>query len=389
VHVPSVQEVQRAFQGKGPLPRTRLLEQLQRAGSAADQAELVITLATELQQRIERTPVDAVDLQFVSLLSGYTSAEPPRLSDGFLSHADSRVALSLLLGWLDRGHTPDWSQIERLTQHPDCDKVYGVRRAVITAAERSATPGAVEWLILTAEHTDGQLKYAAVVALTRVTGQPFGGSATKWRTWWDTARVDLPPGTLPPKPTATPPEIVWHEPVPKFFNAPIFARRLLFILDRSASMASTLNGEPRIDRLRQEFEQAILKLPPGTEFNVLVYHDSVQVMAPGYLVATTENKRHAIAFAERVFPERLTACYDALAIGLQNHFELEAIYFLSDGEPTTGSIVDMPEIVDAITAQNRFKQTSIYTLGIDARGVHKQFLQELASRNFGEFFLIR
>lgn len=70
-NVPSVKDIQRAFQGKVPLPRTRLLEQLQRAGAAADQPELVTTLAEELQSRINRTAVDPVDLQFVTLLATY------------------------------------------------------------------------------------------------------------------------------------------------------------------------------------------------------------------------------------------------------------------------------------------------------------------------------
>lgn len=388
--VPTPKDVQSALNARTDKPRLRLLERLQRAGKDLEQAGTFEALVTALLDRWQHNPPDAIDLQFVAMLAASPQADPERLSNSFLSHPNSDVGFTLLLGWLDRGYVPPWRQIELLIHHPDFRIGYALPRAVITMAERSRTPEAGEFLIDTIEHADGQLQYAAAAAMTRMTGQSFGDSTTQWRQWWAANHAIFPAMELVASAANTTRlSIPWNSATPKFYNAPVIGRRILFVLDRSQSMASSVHGEERIERLHQEFEQAILKLPPQTEFNVYVYHDVVEGMSPSYVTATPENKRRAIAYALRVLPERKTACYDALHQGLLNHFELEAIYFLSDGEPTAGTIVDPVAIVDAITRENRHKQTSIYTLGIDARGLHQQFLQELASRNFGEYFLIR
>ena len=92
-----------------------------------------------------------------------------------------------------------------------------------------------------------------------------------------------------------------------------------------------------------------------------------------------------ISFAVGLSPGQLTNCHDALMAGLGSDANLEAILFLSDGEPTIGPIIDPFAIVEVVTNRNAFQRTTINTIGIDARGVHEDFLKQLASRNFGTY----
>jgi hypothetical protein len=388
---PEAREIRMAFQTRAELPRRKLLARLQKLGKEGDYPELVAAVSAGFSSRLSQKTSDTVDRQLVSLLAGYESEEATECLLACLQASDWRIVLTALRGLLDSGRADHWEAVRGVAQRTDYSDVYALRRAVVAYAESNASPSAVEFLINTMENSKGQLKYESAVSLTKLTGQSFGGITEKWRNWWKTAREEFV--AVPPKERKTislaQPDFAWEDPLPEFFGLPVYALRIVFVLDRSASMGSSINGETRIDRARKELEQAMEQLPEGTAFNVLAYHDFVSCFAPRLVPATTESKHQAILFAHSLLPELHTACYDALEAGLLADPNLEAMYFLSDGEPTSGKIVEPMRIVAAITQLNQFQQTSIYTLGIDARGIHEEFLKQLAANNFGEFFLIR
>lgn len=386
--IPGEREIQQALRGKSAAPRVKLLEKLRRARPTTASDDLIAALAAGLRGRISREAFDAIDMELLELLATYPAAAAE--VESFLTEKSTPIKLTALRGLVDAGHHPEWERIETLIKTDDFDKSYALRRSVVATAERDASNSAIEFLIDTVAIADGQLKYEAAIALARLTNQQFGGRAEDWRTWWQSAQDNF--AAVPPVERTSPSlaqPLSWPQPVPEFFKLPIYAGKVLFIIDRSKSMASSVDGELRIERAAEELEGAIQGLPSNAEFNILAFHDLVEPWSPQLMPATKPNQRDAILFSHRLQPEFKTACYDALSQGLDGHGEIEAIYFLSDGEPTSGAIVSPPAIVEAITMQNRLKFVSIYTLGIDARGVHRQFLKDLAARNHGEFFSIR
>ena len=69
-------------------------------------------------------------------------------------------------------------------------------------------------------------------------------------------------------------------------------------------------------------------------------------------------------------------------------FDAEAIFLLTDGQPTAGKIVSPTEIVAAIVRENFARRMSVYTIGIDAGqpgSDFDSFLRNLAETNFGEY----
>src|SRR5205807_6169070 len=99
---------------------------------------------------------------------------------------------------------------------------------------------------------DGQLKYETARQLARLTGQNFGGKSDEWRKWWDQARAGYriaqtaAAGAAPAvKPPASP--IPWDYDLPQFFGTPIFAKRVVFVIDKSKSMLSSVDGVTRLD----------------------------------------------------------------------------------------------------------------------------------------------
>jgi len=62
----------------------------------------------------------------------------------------------------------------------------------------------------------------------------------------------------------------------------------------------------------------------------------------------------------------------------------DTVFFLTDGRPTSGQIVDANQILAEISARNRLLGVTIHTIGV-AREQNAAFLFNLAKRNHGEY----
>ena len=83
--------------------------------------------------------------------------------------------------------------------------------------------------------------------------------------------------------------------------------------------------------------------------------------------------------------ENKTNIYDTLFDALQADPDLEAMLFLSDGEPNVETFIDSPTILQKDPQPNAARRGSMNTIGIDARGAAEDFLKKLAADNFGKF----
>ena len=116
----------------------------------------------------------------------------------------------------------------------------------------------------------------------------------------------------------------------------------------------------------------------------MVFNSSVSTWQRQLVAATEGSKKAAIHYVNSQGTHFFTASYDALEAALQ--FDTEAIYFLSDGAPYGGKIAAPVDIVAAITAANRTRRISIYTIGVGAGipgGPLDLFLKTLAEKNLG------
>ena len=155
----------------------------------------------------------------------------------------------------------------------------------------------------------------------------------------------------------------------------------MFVIDTSGSM----NGL-RLQTAKRELTTAVNALPSDAELGILVFNTQVTVWRPALIPATPAAKQEATYFIRNLAAGGRTAAYDALDRAF--HFDPEAIYFLSDGEPTCGRIVALDGILAAVRAGNRNRRISIYSIGIapGAPGsLLELFMKTLAEQNFGRF----
>jgi HEAT repeat protein len=253
---------------------------------------------------------------------------------------------------------------------------FALRRAVAHALTRIPKPEAIGALIELLGSVHGEVQADIVEHLTEVTGQIFGMESAAWARWWEENKDTF---EYPKRSVETPYRSVALNSSGSYYGLPVFAERLVFVLDTSGSMTG-----PRIMAAKRELIKAISNLPQRASFGIVVFNSTVSVWQKQLVPATQKTKQAAIAYVTVQGTAMNTASYDALEAAF--NFDTEAIYFLSDGAPHGGKIPAPVDIVAAITSINRARRVSLYTIGIGvgfAGGPLDMFLKTLAEQNLG------
>ena len=151
------------------------------------------------------------------------------------------------------------------------------------------------------------------------------------------------------------------------------------MIDISGSMAG-----PRLAMAQRELTSVVSGLPEDASLGLVAFSTQVLPWRKELAGATRANKQDAYRFINRLMARGRTATYDALEVAF--HYDAEAIYLLSDGDPNHGKIVNPAGIIMAISGPNRGRRVSIYTIGIApgaAEGANELFMKTLADQNFG------
>jgi hypothetical protein len=174
---------------------------------------------------------------------------------------------------------------------------------------------------------------------------------------------------------------------PRYYDVPIRAKRLVFILDTSKSMAAS-DMITRLEAAKRELTKTIDELPGGVLFNIVVFNSTVSVWQDKLAPASESWKTHAKAFVHAQRPIGKTATYDALQAAYKLDSNVETFFLLSDGAPSDGEIVKLDTLLEAIRKQNRQRRVTINTIGVfgggDSEGL-EPFMRTLAADNFGVF----
>ncbi len=319
------------------------------------------------------------------LLAALLSAKSPKARRDAIDFVDKTAAgktgLPVILTLADalgeHHEKEDVVPLVALSESKTFAKTFALRRAIVHALAKIPHREAVGALIGMVDKLHGEAQADAVEHLTEVTEQIFALESKAWQEWWKTAGETF---EYPSRSLQSPYRSVTITASDYYYGLPLFAERLVFVLDTSGSMAKF----GRIMAAKRELVQAINNLPPHVSFGVVVFNNSVSVWQRQLVPANEQTKRAAVSYVNSQSPHADTASYDALESALT--FDTEAIYFLSDGAPTGGKIVAPEDIITTITAINKSRRISIYTIGIGAGFPGSPldvFLKVLAEKNLG------
>ena len=340
-------------------------------------------------------------LRMVRMLRRHDHPEATAALLPLLEHQDLRMVI-VTLNALAAGRDPQaMPKIARLTKRPEYKSNYGLRRAIFECVVELPDASAAEFVIRQFPKIDGLLKLDLVNYLTRLTGQHFGVNDKKWAQWWaanrgrvkfaraggkewfrkkEAGRVAEPAAVVTPVSSQTD----RADDAPTFYDFKIYAKHVIFVIDRSNSMGQRIGRESKLQQAKRELRGTIEVLPQDTSFNIIFFHGKVGLWQRGLVKATQQNKDKATKFIAGIRFGDWTNTYAALDESLKLDGNTEAIYFLSDGEPSKGKITDVREIVRVIGRKNQWRRIQINAIQIGGGPLATEFMKALAKQNNGQ-----
>lgn len=351
----------------------------------ATNPDLAAGLVDELKKSLRRPIVNEIPVELLRSLAMVKDetfqADLLKVLDDYLNSPKGNLLLPMTA--IDNngvsGDADTVRSIQFLTRAKPFESHFGYRRSVIQALIRIRCREAVDFIIDLLPSIDGLIQYEAIHYLTNLTKQPFRDDDRAWSNWWKENRTDFEF----PDPNVALPEVPINEKAPTYYGVPICAKRVVFVLDTSGSMA----GMP-IQAAKQTLLVAIDSLSESVQFDVIMFDAVVSRWTPQLVPATNDAKRK-VSYAVN---ERGLGNATSSSFALKSAFDLEpeVIFFLSDGAPTDG---DPVEIVQRVTQLNRVRRVSIHAVAVQTRSAGvaglTKFMQPLAEQNYGTFQLVK
>ena len=281
---------------------------------------------------------------------------------------------------------------------------------------------------------EGRIREECAEALYRITLLDFGVNPAEWEKQW--ARLQSVNWRIP-----TEEEIAKAAESRKradafygvksettsFGGVTTTSTRVLFIIDVSGSMDEMVVERERFDQGYDNFQkltivkaqlmQTIEELSPNTYFNIVAFATDTDPWKKFLVPANIVNKSSAATWVKRLQPlggsrasKALAAGHSAdLEAGKTNTFKalmyafgvdpdqparaattqssmknkLDTVFFLSDGKPSTGALIDTREILAAVAEINETYKIVFHTIAIG--DFQKDFVRSLAEDSGGVF----
>jgi hypothetical protein len=308
-----------------------------------------------------------------------------------------------------RARVLDWIARRRLKR--GYDVAFDALQARETAVVRSAVaalralddPRCVAGLVAARKKANGLLADDLEMALHHFTGQKFfgAGAGDMWESWWSAngaakLKERYPTAKIHAKASA------------QFYGVPTRSNKIVFVLDRSASMLDpvpqrgTITGKPppdwvpganKMEVAQNQLVRTIRGLNPNVEFAVIFYSHDVHVWRkpPELVKATSQNKKDAIEWVMGIKAVGSTRIFDSLARALEyGPGGADTIFLLSDGAPSTldgRSLMVGDELEAAVTGffrANRAWRCVVHTIGVGLKQ-DRELMRRIAKTTGGTY----
>lgn len=318
------------------------------------------------------------------------------------------------------------------------DPEWQVQTAAVAAAAQLRPQEAVQPLIDLMRRT-GRMRTECADALFKITGLDFGVDPDRWQEQW-TSLMSIAGWRIP-----TDEELAKKaesrkkydafygkkEETNKFAGIPTTSTNVLFIIDVSGSMDDLVvevekfqgyRDRKRFTIVQTELLNAIEGLTPETNFDIVAFATDLHPWKKRLVPANIVNKEAAKSFAKSLKPIGGNEAQDLAMSGLSGAANLEAgktntlkalcyafgvdpdkppkaavtgfdknaikspldtVYFLSDGKPSIGKLIETNEILREVRKHNELYRMVIHTIAIG--DFQKEFLMQLAQENGGVF----
>ncbi len=319
------------------------------------------------------------------------------------------------------------------------DEQWQVQAAAVGAAGRVRPQVAVQPLIDLLQQK-GRLQTECAEALFQITGFEFGLDANRWQEQW-TKLMAIEGWRIPTREELEKKaaarkkynEIYGQKEagLPSFAGIPTTSTNVLFIIDVSGSMDDLVverekfqgyADDKKFTVVRAQLLSALESLNESTNFNMVSFASDLTQWKQKLVPANIVNREAAKSWAQRLKPIGGTEDQNLAAAGLGGLADLDGgktntikavlypfgvdpdnppkgpltggdkvsiknkldtVYFLSDGRPSVGKIIDTLEILKEVRRYNEAFRIVFHTIAIGE--FQKEFLRDLAVQNGGVF----
>ncbi|MGE4602529.1 MAG: hypothetical protein AAEJ65_06465, partial [Planctomycetota bacterium] len=140
----------------------------------------------------------------------------------------------------------------------------------------------------------------------------------------------------------------------------------------------------KIEVARRELLRVLDAIPNGTQFNIIAFESTFTLWRPALVEMGDAIRHDAMDHVRGLTPRGMTNIYDTLMSALDDP-EVNTIYFLSDGAPTMGKIMDTEGILEQVRARNAERKVKIHTIGFHLDPAASILMRRLAQENHGSF----
>jgi hypothetical protein len=169
-----------------------------------------------------------------------------------------------------------------------------------------------------------------------------------------------------------------------YYDIPVVSSRVAFLVDKSLSMLLPLGTDQKVSRLdgaKQQLTSVLEALPADCHVNLVTFSGKVEAVWEQLRPASSDNKQDILKQVKRLVADSNTNIFDAIELAYKDP-EVDTIYLLTDGEPTTGRLVAPEDILDEVLRWNRQRQIVIHCIGI---GTDADLLKRLAQESGGTY----
>ena len=170
----------------------------------------------------------------------------------------------------------------------------------------------------------------------------------------------------------------------RFYDIEVRTNRVVFVVDISGSMAwRNKKGVTKIDEAKTNLRKILKAFNSDVKFNLIAFNGGFRPWKKKLTAATPSRLKRAHTWVENLRAGGSTNIHDSLDFALDLK-DVDTIFLLSDGAPSSGRTTDMGEIRRLIERKNRFRRIRINNIGIGVGRATRRFLEKLSKENFGE-----
>jgi hypothetical protein len=258
-----------------------------------------------------------------------------------------------------------------------------VRLAALDALRRSRA--GVGPVVASLSLSDLRYRSQACALLARLTETELPPEPEVWSDWWKANRGDFEAGSYSPR---APRLAEGPGRTIAFYDIPVRSSRVCFLIDRSRSM----RVQGRFDEAKRELKRLLDAMPDGALVNVIFFSGFQASFAKTPKALDAPTRRDLITYVEHMTLEPATDLYGGLEraltmVGNPDSGRLleegaDTIVVLSDGQATTGRIIDDELIARIIARRARYLRPVFHTVSLSSDSKSLRLLAELTGGEY-------